>query len=316
RDFWKRWHITLSKWLMDHLFIPLYKYSLGLPFFRNHPLLSQNLALSLTFVLVSIWAGFKPLYLLCGIIIGVINSSHNLYVNLRSKNYFTVVDSIPLKIRKFLSWFLTIHSFLFAFYIFSGRFPYLLDYNQDKLPPIIRTETSQVTQDNESTPRYNLRNSSIEIEYDTLSEIYYKIKTIKTKGPITLNQSFDNSFILIDDYQNKYQIDLRFSAYFKLREEFYGRSEVVNIPISKLSSSGLIKLPLNNYTIDNIKVFKKDKNELWSELTKFNSQSFIHLGQLTINHEHLSYRILIFEKHFFPININLNGKFREINLIE
>lgn len=50
-EFWRRWHISLSRWLMDYLFKPL---NLGL---RNHAWIGTPLALIITFLICGLWHG-------------------------------------------------------------------------------------------------------------------------------------------------------------------------------------------------------------------------------------------------------------------
>lgn len=58
RDFWKRWHITLSQWIFDYLYAPLVRRS------RN-PAFSMA-ALWLTFVVIGLWHGPSWSFILFG----------------------------------------------------------------------------------------------------------------------------------------------------------------------------------------------------------------------------------------------------------
>ncbi len=59
-DFWKRWHITLSEWLQDYLFLPLNFY------FRKWKLYGTALAVFITFLLSGLWHGPAYTYVLWG----------------------------------------------------------------------------------------------------------------------------------------------------------------------------------------------------------------------------------------------------------
>lgn len=64
QDFWRRWHITLSRWFRDYLYIPLGGSKKGLP--------RTILNLLLTFLLVGLWHGAGWNYVAWGTIHGVL----------------------------------------------------------------------------------------------------------------------------------------------------------------------------------------------------------------------------------------------------
>ncbi len=61
-DFWNRWHITLSEWMRDYVFIPLQH------LWRNRPSASTLGAVAVTFFLVGWWHGNGLGYILMGIL--------------------------------------------------------------------------------------------------------------------------------------------------------------------------------------------------------------------------------------------------------
>jgi len=69
-EFWNRHHITLSEWIRDYIFTPLYKWLLSVPF-KKKLLLSQALALFVTFIVAGIWHGTTLDYLVYGIFQGL-----------------------------------------------------------------------------------------------------------------------------------------------------------------------------------------------------------------------------------------------------
>ena len=64
-DFWKRWHISLSSWLLDYVFRPL---QIGLRDWRK---VGNITALIITFVLVGFWHGASWAFLFWGLLHGI-----------------------------------------------------------------------------------------------------------------------------------------------------------------------------------------------------------------------------------------------------
>jgi len=64
-DFWKRWHISLSSWLLDYVFRPLQMT------FRNWGKVGNITALVITFVLVGFWHGASWAFLIWGLLHGL-----------------------------------------------------------------------------------------------------------------------------------------------------------------------------------------------------------------------------------------------------
>lgn len=67
KDFWNRWHITLSQWMRDIVFAPLSKFLVRLmgPPNANHAI---ALAITVVFLLVGIWHGVGWNYVIFGLI--------------------------------------------------------------------------------------------------------------------------------------------------------------------------------------------------------------------------------------------------------
>ncbi len=63
-DFWRRWHITFSKWILDYIFKPLQMK------WRNHRYLGVFAALLITFIISGIWHGPKWTFLVWGLLHG------------------------------------------------------------------------------------------------------------------------------------------------------------------------------------------------------------------------------------------------------
>ncbi len=126
QDFWRRFHITLGEWLRDYFFTPLYMYFTRRKGLKAYPLLRQNTALVLTFLLMGCWNGFKINFILSGLLFGIFSAVHNTYVvNCRKQGRDVVFGKLNELTVKYLSIFIMINLAAFALYIFSGRCPLL-----------------------------------------------------------------------------------------------------------------------------------------------------------------------------------------------
>jgi alginate O-acetyltransferase complex protein AlgI len=64
-DFWRRWHISLSRWILDYIFEPVQM------LFRNMGKWGTAAALVTTFILVGIWHGANWTFIVFGLIHGI-----------------------------------------------------------------------------------------------------------------------------------------------------------------------------------------------------------------------------------------------------
>ncbi len=78
KDFWNRWHISLSTWLRDHVYMRfMLAATKGRWFTGQHT--ASYLALFLTFGLMGLWHGIEPCYLLYGLYHGTLLVGHDLF---------------------------------------------------------------------------------------------------------------------------------------------------------------------------------------------------------------------------------------------
>lgn len=63
RDFWQRWHISLTRWMMDYLYLPLSR--------RMRGKLGKATATCLVFLIVGLWHGAAWNFVLFGICVGL-----------------------------------------------------------------------------------------------------------------------------------------------------------------------------------------------------------------------------------------------------
>lgn len=126
QDFWRRFHITLGDWLKDYFFTPLYTFFTRQKRLKAYPLLRQNVALFLTFLLMGCWNGFSGNFILSGALFGLYSMVHNSYVyycRRRQRDLF--FGNLPERYVKLFSIIIMFNLAAFAIYIFSGRCPWL-----------------------------------------------------------------------------------------------------------------------------------------------------------------------------------------------
>jgi len=81
-DFWRRWHISLSKWLFDYIFNPLIMYC------RNKPKYWVLISALITFTVSGLWHGAKYNYVLWGVLNGVVfYFTHIIYKRYKLDSY-------------------------------------------------------------------------------------------------------------------------------------------------------------------------------------------------------------------------------------
>lgn len=77
RDFWERWHITLSHWVRDYVFTPTGRSLFRTPL-RRAPIVIAAISYVITFTVVGAWHGLTPGFLLWGAYHGVLLSLYHI----------------------------------------------------------------------------------------------------------------------------------------------------------------------------------------------------------------------------------------------
>lgn len=98
QDFWRRWHISLSEWLRDYIYIPLGGSKNGK--FRKY------VNLLLTMAIGGFWHGIGINFIIWGMIHGVGLAVNHLYKDLL-KNIYLKSENLFPKIVHIFNWFLT-----------------------------------------------------------------------------------------------------------------------------------------------------------------------------------------------------------------
>lgn len=134
QDFWRRWHMTLSRFLRDYIYIPLGGSRVGnVVTYRN---------VIVTFFLGGIWHGAGWTFIIWGLIHGAAMVTHNLWAQ------------SGLRLNKYVAWFVTFNfiNISWVFFrakdfssankvlssMFSGDF--ILDYHWQELPALVHID--------------------------------------------------------------------------------------------------------------------------------------------------------------------------------
>lgn len=117
KDFWDRWHITLSHWFRDFIFSRFMMESIRKKRFKTR-LNGACAGFIVNMLVMGAWHGLSPSYLLYGLYHGVLLALTETYQK-KSKFYKKNKNNTAYKIA---SWFLTLQFVMFGFYIFSGKF--------------------------------------------------------------------------------------------------------------------------------------------------------------------------------------------------
>lgn len=116
KDFWSRWHISLSTWLRDYVYTRFCTQALRKKWFGGSRA-SSYLGYFLTMLLMGAWHGLTPAYLIYGAYHGVLMSLNEL-LDTKWKRFRKLKKQGAFSM---LLVFITFHLFSFGLLIFSGR---------------------------------------------------------------------------------------------------------------------------------------------------------------------------------------------------
>ena len=115
KDFWNRWHITLSWWLRDFVFTRFMVYGARRKWFKDR-LTRAFAGLMVNMVIMGLWHGPEIRYITYGIYHGLLLGITEVYQK-KSGFYRKNRDKAWYK---GISWALTMNLVMFGFLIFSG----------------------------------------------------------------------------------------------------------------------------------------------------------------------------------------------------
>lgn len=114
-DFWNRWHISLSTWLRDFVFMRFSRFALERKLFSDRQV-TASVGFALNMTLMGVWHGITPAYIAYGLYHGALLAGFNLlqkrwkfYKSHRRDRWF-----------KLVSWAITMVAVFFGFALFGG----------------------------------------------------------------------------------------------------------------------------------------------------------------------------------------------------
>lgn len=116
REFWDRWHMTLSTWLRDYVFMRVVKHTTRKKMFANR-LQRACAGYMCNFMLMGAWHGLTVDYLVYGLYYGVLMSATDVY---QKKSAFHKSHKQKTWY-KVLQWAVTINLVMLGMAIFSGQ---------------------------------------------------------------------------------------------------------------------------------------------------------------------------------------------------
>lgn len=116
KDFWTRWHITLSTWLRDFVFSRVLMNAMKKKLFKSR-LQNASFAYMINMCVMGFWHGLSISYVIYGVYHGFLMAGFEWYQK-KSKFYKKNKNKTWYKLT---SWFVTMHLVFIGFFIFSGE---------------------------------------------------------------------------------------------------------------------------------------------------------------------------------------------------
>ena len=127
REFWDRWHISLSHWFRDFVFTRFVMYSTKRKWFKDR-LQRACAGFLLNMTIMGMWHGLTPSYVLYGIYHGCLLALTEIW---QKKSAFHKRNKNK-KWYQILSWAVTMQLVIFGFFLFSGKLIELVQASQNR----------------------------------------------------------------------------------------------------------------------------------------------------------------------------------------
>ena len=115
-DFWNRWHITLSTWFRDFVFMRFTRWCMHRRLVHGRVRTAQ-VAFMVDMLVMGLWHGIAPCYIAYGVYHGLLLAATEW---MRKKSRFYRAHRHQAWFRVVL-WFVTLQLVMFGFAIFSGQ---------------------------------------------------------------------------------------------------------------------------------------------------------------------------------------------------
>lgn len=116
KDFWNRWHMTLSFWFRDYIYMRFTFFAMKKKLFKNRIRLSQ-VSYFLLFLIMGFWHGLTWYYIVYGIFHASAICINDMWLRFKRKHKKQIPSN---KFTKWFAIFLTFNVVCFSFLIFSG----------------------------------------------------------------------------------------------------------------------------------------------------------------------------------------------------
>ena len=125
KDFWNRWHISLSYWFRDFIYTRFVMRSLEKKRFKDKHTASY-IGFLITFVTMGLWHGIKTYYFIYGLYEGMLLIFTE-YFQLKSSLYKKYKNHLTFKL---VSIFINFHLACFGLLLFSGYLSFRMIFNK------------------------------------------------------------------------------------------------------------------------------------------------------------------------------------------
>lgn len=116
KDFWNRWHLSLSFWFRDYVYMRFVFWMTKKKWIKNRNIVS-NLGYILLFLLMGFWHGIEIQYITYGIYHALLMVLYNSFERFNKKHKWWPQN----KFTHVLAVIITFHFVCFGFYIFAGQ---------------------------------------------------------------------------------------------------------------------------------------------------------------------------------------------------
>lgn len=122
KEFWNRWHMSLSFWFRDYVYMRLMFTLIKKKVFKSK-IVASNVGYFALFIIMGLWHGLTWYYLVYGLFHATLICLNDAWIRYKKKHK----DSLPSnQWTKAFSIFLTFHAVCFSLLIFSGYFDILI----------------------------------------------------------------------------------------------------------------------------------------------------------------------------------------------